>query len=57
MGSTNTYNPPQTPPFEKEGLVVGLLAYLTGGEDVAIGGHISELQYSLYLIDVMNCEV
>ena len=26
------YNPPQTPPFEKEGLVVCLLAYLTCGE-------------------------
>ena len=23
-GSTNTYNPPQTPPFEKVGLVVSL---------------------------------
>jgi hypothetical protein len=22
--STNTYNPPQTPPFEKEGLVVAI---------------------------------
>ena len=28
-----TYNPPQTPPFEKEGLVVSLSAYLTGGEN------------------------
>ena len=27
------YNPPQTPPFEKEGLVVSLSAYLTGGEN------------------------
>jgi hypothetical protein len=27
------YNPPQTPPFEKEGLVVSLLAYLTCGEN------------------------
>ena len=26
------YNPPQTPPFEKEGLVVSLSAYLTCGE-------------------------
>ena len=26
------YNPPQTPPFEKEGLVVSLSAYLTKGE-------------------------
>ena len=26
------YNPPQTPPFEKEGLVVILSAYLTKGE-------------------------
>ena len=31
-GTTNIYNPPQTPPFEKEGLVVSLLAYLTCGE-------------------------
>ena len=38
------YNPPQTPPFEKEGLVVSLSAYLTEGEDVAIGGYISGLQ-------------
>ena len=37
-GSTNVYNPPQTPPFEKEGLVVSLSAYLTEGENVAIGG-------------------
>ena len=27
------YNPPQTPPFEKEGLVVSLSAYLTEGEN------------------------
>ena len=27
------YNPPQTPPFEKEGLVVSLSAYLTEGEE------------------------
>ena len=27
------YNPPQTPPFEKEGLVVSLSAYLTAGEN------------------------
>ena len=26
------YNPPQTPPFEKEGLVVSLSAYLAKGE-------------------------
>ena len=39
------------------GFVVGLEAYLTEGEDVAIGEYISGLQYSLYLIEVMNCEV
>ena len=27
------YNPPQTPPFEKAGLVVSLSAYLTEGEE------------------------
>ena len=37
-GSTNICNPFQTPPFEKEGLVVSLSAYLTAGEDVAIDG-------------------
>ena len=35
------YNPPQTPPFEKEGLVVGLSTYLAAGENVAIDGGIS----------------
>ena len=37
------YNPPQTPPFEKEGLVVSLVAYLTCGESV--DDIICELQY------------
>ena len=49
------YNPPQNlslrglristilpiPPFEKEGFVVSLSAYLTKGENFAIGGDIS----------------
>ena len=34
------YNPPQTPPFEKEGLVVSLVAYLTDGECCCPGGNL-----------------
>ena len=33
------YNPPQTPPFEKEGLCCKPLAYLTEGES-AYRGHL-----------------
>ena len=29
IAAPHIYNPPQTPPFEKEGLVVSLSAYLT----------------------------
>ena len=43
VATPHIYNPPQTPPFEKEGLVVSLVAYLTRGESV--DDIIFELQY------------